>query len=112
MNKLLQIACHKCGAPNVRTDASTDIEKLLGEIRCGVCNEKLTVSDVQEVFVLPRNVILLSDGLWLEEYVRNIVSKVCSRAYTFIDSLKYGITFVPKSRISSFQFLPRSPKIK
>lgn len=40
LNKLLQIVCHKCGAPNLRADASTDIEKLLKKIRCGVCNEE------------------------------------------------------------------------
>lgn len=81
VNKLLQIVCHKCGAPNVRTEASTDIKKLLTEIRCGVCSEKLTASDVQEVFVLPSDVISLANGLWLEEYVRNIIEKICSKVW-------------------------------
>lgn len=81
VSRLLQIVCHKCGAPSVRTEASTDIKKLLSEIRCGVCNEELTASDVQEVFVLPRDVISLSNGLWLEEYVRNIVEKMCSKVW-------------------------------
>lgn len=81
LNRLLQIVCHKCGAPNLRAEASADINKLLKKIRCGVCNEEFEASDVQEVFVLPKDVISLAKGIWLEEHVRNVAKNCCSEVW-------------------------------
>ena len=78
---LLQISCSRCGFPGFRTDASADIGQLLSQIRCGSCNSALKRKDVNEVLVLPKDVEILLNGVWLEEYVRNIVQEKLAKVW-------------------------------